>query len=193
MTSDSQEISQLVHDFAAKLASDTLALGVQVTEPKEAGATLFSLRCSPKDESVLIGAAGAHVDSLACLVERAGLARGKEFILVLESTGARPEREPFEPKYADDHDPRSAHELLHRALDVMRLDGFKTEVTDRPVNGEPWLHFDFTVRLKSKTDAYKLLGKSGTGKRALISALGTLFRAMAMKQGIRYHLNIVEP
>lgn len=197
-TTDDTKLTEILRDIAAAIVERPGEIRA-AAQPAEDGACYFALKGHREDESKLVGTGGSHVDALAFLVAAAGAAAGRAFTFRLITEGNPERRPPNPPRDVIDHDPNPARELLRRMLDRLDLRAFEVEVG--PGNGpRNSLTFLFSIRVKEE-DYRRLTAppfppgfEDGRfDEQTVVGALGTLFRAIAKKAGVRYSLTVREP
>lgn len=160
------------------------------THAKVDGSQLWTLKGHLEDEGMLVGSRGSHVDALDFLVRQFGEAEGKRwsFLLVTRPKvgGPRPHEQ-----HRDDfkHDPRPSQDLLTQIVAEVVAGAFDVAVTR---SMDPELTFSFAIRVRDPEDFARLVKPARAGGPSIITALGTLFRAIAKKKQVRYQLDVVE-
>ncbi len=195
-TKETEETRALLLALTARFVAWPGALKLGVQEAGD-GSAYFALQGHAKDEPVLIGARGSHVDALAIIVQEIGRAAGRKFTFRLITSAGKFDRKPEDPRDVVSYDPRPAVELLNRLLASLDLGEFA--VAHGPGDGvRQSLTYLFAIKLREERDVAALTASreiEGPGRRepqTLIGALGTLFRAIAKKEGVRITLS-VEP
>lgn len=145
-----------------------------------------------EDEPVLVGKHGSHVRALSFLMRAIGEARGESYSLKLITTHEPRGGRMAKKKVADNHDPAPAAELLGRILAELSIGDFMVET--EPGEAGELLAFNLTIRVRQFADYNALTVAPGSPSpvvvtsETLVGALGTLFRAIAKKIGVRYDL-----
>jgi predicted RNA-binding protein YlqC (UPF0109 family) len=174
MTTDAQ-ITNLLRDLVSTFVERPEALRV-AAQPAADGACYFAMKGALEDESKLVGAGGSHVDALALLVAEFG-------------------RADQPPRDVIDHDPQPARELLCRVLSSLDVGAFAVTVGPGP-GPRNSLTFLFEISLHDAVDYKRLtvpVQHVSCENATIVAALGTLFRAIAKKNGVRYNLTVKEP
>lgn len=168
-----------------------------VVEPtaESGGRALWTLRCHPDDESKVLGHSGTHATALIHLVESMGFARDAIFNLKIETPGDSGDRAKTRREPAERYDPLPVSELLSRVLEELSLGEFAVRV--RPStpaeDASEELSFVFEILPREKRDYSLLLVRSTTNGLTLVGSIGTLFRAVARRDGVRFTLEVVRP
>jgi predicted RNA-binding protein YlqC (UPF0109 family) len=184
------EVADLFRELASLYVGTPDHLQVRVQESVD-GSAYFMMRGAPEDDSRLVGNRGCHVNALAFLIEAVGRAQDRIFTFRLLTTpGSCAPWYP--PKDALDYDPRPARELLCRLLSALGVPDFSVTVT--PGTGpRRSLFFNFDVKIADVARAEALtVGETAAGSLSIVGALGTLFRAIAKQNGIRFQIRLAD-
>lgn len=143
----------------------------------EKGDVYWMMKGHEADEGKLVGIAGCHVKALERLIVRVGAEQRKTYTFRLLTIGEPLRRPKQAPRDVIEYDPRPARDLLCRLLDALAVQRFTVEVGP---GSDPRrsLTFVFTVKTASYIDAETL------------DALGTLYRAIAKRDGIRFQISL---
>lgn len=164
---------------------------IEIDSQVAAGSVYWMLRGHPDDEPVLIGKQGGHVRALTFLIQEIGKARGETHTFRLMTEHKPRARPPMEQRSAMRFDPEPARELLVRVLQELAIGDFLVEVG--PGVGERRaLMFEFTITVRDQRDANVLLAHhvDEDNANSLVETLGTLFRAIAKKNGVRFEVKV---
>lgn len=201
---ETQQLSDLLRDLAGALVDKPEAIRV-ATQAALDGTSYWAVKGDPEDESKLVGRDGSHVNALRLVVQEIGRANGKVYTFRLITDNDARARPPGNPRDVLEYDPRPARDLLCRILAELELAEFAVEVGPGagPRNS---LRFDFAVRVKEAADYSELLKprrlvlREGSARAEevavempIVDALGTLFRAIAKRAGVRFQINVVKP
>ncbi len=190
MTTDTKTkelLRDLVHAFT--MHPGDLELEVQHAD----GAALWMIKGNKEDEPFLVGKGGSHVRALSFLVRCIGLARREKYTFTLITRQAPKVRPPMEPNAAIKHDPSPSQALLVRILEELAIDLFTVSVG--PGSGpRNTLTFLFEIFVRDVAD-YNALTVSPfpDSSETIVGALGTLFRAIAKKNGVRFDIAVASP
>lgn len=204
MTTVRHPAENLIHDLAAAFVDKPEAL---LTSSQVAldGAIYFSLKGHPIDEGRLVGTKGCHVDALTFLLVLVGQAQDERFTFRLITRQEPRQNKPLDDRHVVSYDPERIRQLLARILDELGFDNCAVSVG-------PWagaqhsLSFSFTIKPESSAD-YELLMKEikavifpATEVYAeksmtlrIVEVLGTIFRAIAKKDGVRFSIVVEDP
>lgn len=204
MTTSRHPTEQLLHDLACAFVEHPDRIEV-ASQPSLDGAVYFALKGHPGDEGRLVGTGGCHVDALTFLVALLGQADGAIYTFRLITRQEPRQNTPLEPRHVVGFDPRPTLKLLARIL--MGL-GFANAIVEAGpgVGARQSLSFNFTIKLESLADYDRLLRETKVvifpptadkPEKAItmrpIEALGTLFRAIAKRLGVRFNLTAEDP
>ena len=182
------DLSELVRELAGLYVGHPDKLQIRFQEAKD-GSVYFAMRGTPEDDSRLIGTKGCHVDALKFLIGEIGAAQGRAFTFRLLSTpGSRGQWYP--PRDVLDYDPIPARDLLRRILSALGVAEFSVEVN--PGSGpRESLFFEFEVKIPDgKIAADLTIGEED--EISVIGAIGTLFRAIAKTNGVRFQVRLAD-
>ncbi len=193
MTNDTKTISDLLRDLATGFIDKPAELQIASQESRD-GAVYFAMKGALDDEPKLIGRAGAHVDALRFIVFKLGRARTRDFSLRLITEGSPRDRRPVEFRDVIEHDPRPARELLFRVIEALEFKTFSVGVS--PGDGaRTALTFVFDIKVFDGAAVREIVAPdpaapAGLESLTLLTALGTIFRAVAKKSGVRYQVDV---
>lgn len=189
MTAETEETKQLIRDIVASFVEhpETIEVGGDETR----SSCYWIIRVHPEDEGKAVGFTGHHVKALAILVEHFGNALGMAYKLKLITVNKAAPREK-ERRQAHTYDPQPAQDLLYRILSAMELGAFSVNVAE-DLTRRPLLAFIYEVRVLLTEDYAKLVGPQLNDRGNVISAIGSLFRARAKKDGVYIQLNVIKP
>lgn len=192
MTNDTKRTETILRDLIASFTTHPEA--VQIDAQLAPGSAYWMVKGHPEDEPILVGKQGSHVRALAFLVYSFGAARKEHHTFRLITEQAPRVRPPMQQLAAMRHKPEPARLLLVRLLEELYIGSFRVEVG--PGTGpRSALTFVFAITVQDSRD-YNALTVSAAEPRTdetIIGALGTLFRAIAKKNGVRYELAISLP
>lgn len=195
---------QLLHDIACAFVEHPEDITI-ASQPSLDGAIYFALKGHPGDEGRLVGTGGCHVDALTFLVALLGQADGDVYTFRLITRQGPRQNTPIADRHVVGFDPRPARELLLRILVELGFDEATVEVG--PGSGARHaLTFNFTINAGSLADYELLLSETkvvifpasdNKPEKAIkmrpIEALGTLFRAIAKREGVRFSITAQDP
>lgn len=187
MTTSTPIIESLLRDLAAAMVSKPDRVRVERRDPIE-GETLWWLSCAPEDLGKIIGRSRSHARAFEILLEAMGSAIGEAWLFKVERVEGPIRQEP-PVRRPRSHDPSEAHELLARILAQLPL-GSPIIECDADSADDLFFHFDVRVGRMGET-RLKTLRDPQDSDTSLEAALGTLFRAIARKNGVRYQLNVL--
>jgi len=165
------------------------------------GDCYFAMKGALEDEPILIGTRGSHVNALKLLVEKMGKAEERTFNFRLITEGEPQGRREREKLDVVSHDPSDDSKLLCRVLAAVGLDsndGFSVSVGS---GYGPRKSLTFVFEIKVQTDEQYLaltvpsepyVNRLTMEEATVIGSVGTLFRAIAMKSGVRYNLVVTK-
>lgn len=187
MTTDTltkELLRDLVHAFT--MHPEALQLEAQHTT----GAALWIMKGHKDDERFLVGSGGSHVRALSFLVRCIGLARREQYTFKLITIQAPRKRPPMDPNDAITHDPEPTRALLERILQELSIGSFSVDVGPG-VGPRAALTYVFTIRVKDGADYNALtVAPFPESTETIVGALGTLFRAIAKKNGVRFDIAV---
>lgn len=191
MTTETEKLSDLIRDVVASYVDHGSELQIDVRE--HPGAVYWSIRAHAEDYGKLVGKQGAHFEALRSLVAALGDAREELHVLNrFEEPDAERRRRPSHNARAETYDPEDARDLLSRILEYL-VGQFAVEANVRP-NRDLSIAFalfvTLTIHVNSEEDYADLVApKNG---RALVEALGALFRARANREGVAMQIDVVK-
>jgi predicted RNA-binding protein YlqC (UPF0109 family) len=185
----SPTVAVLIHELAQLYVGNPSAIRVEFQDSADGRSCYFVLKGDKRDDSRLIGRDGCHVHALNSLVEQVGRAQGRTFTFRLLTDRGR--HEPYEKgESALTYDPRPARDLLCRWLAALGVAGFSVEATPGP-GARRSLSFVFEIKIGNMAKAASLT-ISEEGFPSIVGSLGTLYRAIAQQQGVRFQLNLAD-
>lgn len=183
-------------DVADLILSITRLYSVKPAELKvrfqeaDDGSAYFMIQPDPQDDSRMIGRQGCHITALDFLVSGVGRAQGRLFTTRL-ITSPQGGAAWVDQRDVIEYDPRPARELLARWLAALGVSDFEVDVG--PGTGpRRSLFFNFEVKVPDREAIAKLTTPRGEAGLFLIGALGTLFRAIAKQNGLRFQITAVD-
>ncbi len=178
-----ENVRALVHEFVASYVDKPEALRVEFQQA-ETGDVYWMMKGDIDDEGKLVGKEGTHVDALTQIIGAIGRARGSAYTFRLLTRGGSIKKE--RPRDVIAYDPKRAHALLIRILVAL---GVGARVRVGPGNGpRQSLTFVFTIESAAPEDYAALVRVDGEFGTTIVAALGTLFRAIAKKDGVRFQI-----
>lgn len=153
------------------------------------GSMFFCVRGHKPDESRLIDRDGSHVKALTCLVRQMGKATNRTFTFKLMTTEGRSVSTDA-PQDATHYDPAPIRKLLAGFLEALGVQDATIDVN----SGEgptTKLRFNFVIDIPEVEVAEGLTKVNDYGL-TIIGALGTLFRAIANQQGVKFQVNLAD-
>lgn len=191
MTAPSK-VSELLRALAGAFLAHPEELMVVHQEALD-GACLFGMQGEKEDEPRLIGAGGTHVTAFSTLVAAMGDRRNLKWSFKLVTSPGRANPAPNPPKDTLKHDPAPAMLLLSRVLKECLVGGFAVEISHGKGPRRD-LTYAFSIYLLDQRDYARMVHwTEPDGKMKLIEAIGTLYRAIARSQGVRYELEVKSP
>ncbi len=201
MTTVRHPTENLIHEIASAFVDKPEALEV-VSQPALDKAVYFALKGHPGDEGRLVGTGGSHVDALTFLVAMVGRATGEKFTFRLITCARPDERTTMKLNHVLTYDCTRVQSLLERVLVAL---GFgDVEVDVGPSKG-PQFSLSFAFKLIAHEAAtrerlinpVKIVIFPATDEKPekaiemrLVEALGTLFRAIARKDGVKFSIAV---
>lgn len=210
-TSAKSDVERLLRDLASAFVERPAELKI-ASQESLTGECFFALQGAPEDEPILVGKGGSHVNALTFLVAQLGEAEGKTFTFRLITPNEPDEDsapwERIKTQSAIAHDPAPAAAMLRRIFDAL---GVQATVEVSPGRGaRSSLAFVFQIHPRDAEDHQRLTA----GRRVVVrpflpangrhperreiaieatieGALGTLWRAIALSQGVRYSVAVV--
>lgn len=178
---------------------------VVVSQPSLDGSVYFALRGHTGDEGRLVGSGGCHVDALTFLVGLLGQVEGLNYTFRLITNQAPRQTTPLTARHVAQYDPERVRALLGRLMEELGFDN--CSVTAGPPKGiQHALAFHFTIKPESARDFDLLLREvtvvifpktdehpEKSVRMRLIEALGTILRAIAKHDGVRFSITAEEP
>lgn len=191
----------LIHELAAAFVDKPEALEI-VSQPALDKAVYFALKGHPGDEGRLVGTGGSHVDALTFLVAMIGRATGEKFTFRLVTCARPDERTTMKPRHVLTYDPERARALLDRLVTALGVTGHLV-TADKPNGPQFSLSFTFTIHTANTADRERLINTTKivifpqTAEKPekaiemrVVEALGTLFRAIARKDGVKLSIAV---
>lgn len=199
MTADASRTKALIRDLAASFTKHPEGIQLRIATAEELSikrlpptAVLWVMYgARQEDEAVLIGKLGSHVRALSFLVRSFGMARNETHLFELITVHAPRDRSAMIRNVARTHNPTPAVALLQRILAELSIGAFKVEAATAGTTEDP--AFVLTINVREFVDYSALTvapfqGASSGAAETIVGALGTLFRAIAKKNGVRYDL-----
>lgn len=196
-TTETNQTKTVLRDLVARFTEhpEALEITAQVAPPDEQThnwSCFWMMKGHPEDESKLVGKDGAHVRALEFLVSRFGVARLEVHTFRL-ITKRKPEPRPQAvPNTAMSYDPQPTADLLSRILAELDLGEFLVRVG--PGSGaRNKLTFLFEILVRDGLDQRILTVRADpNADETIVGAIGTLFRAIAQKDGVRFDIKVSE-
>lgn len=186
MTSQNDKNAALLRALISRFVDHPEAL--EIARHEGPGSCYWTVKGHPEDEGKLIGTGGSHVKALDFLVRILGRAQGQRFTFRLISEG-EPSRRASRDSQAESYEHGPTMVLLAKLLDAF---GFGYSLEAFPSPGQPdTLTFVFMVTPRSVA-VYRILTVPPEGQDGLtlIESIGCLFRAIARKDGICFHVEV---
>lgn len=189
MTTETEKLSDLIRDVVASYVDH--GSEIQIDAREHPGAVYWSIRGHAEDYGKLVGKQGAHFEALRSLIAALGDAREELHVLNrFEEPDAARRRRPSDNAPAETYDPKPAADLLSRVVEHL-VGQFAVVAEVRP-NRDPRVPFilfvTLTITVRSEEDYADLVApKNG---RALVEALGALFRARANRDGVAMQIDV---
>ncbi len=194
---NTERIADLFRDLVAAYTSKPDELELHIKDVP--GAVYFKIRAHGDDQPALVGTRGSHVDALSLIFSEVGEAAGAPLVLTLLEPDVRSPRRmqlpPVPPKIRFNFMPAQA--LLIRLINALGISEVSFEVMERlDIDRKAKAEIEFKIFVRSSDDYEKLTvpmtAKYGAKIPTLIAALGTLFRAYAMKEGVIFELRVIQ-
>lgn len=188
MTNQTETNADLLRDLLTAFIDypDELAI-----EPKDfRDAVYWSVQGHTDDHPKLVGKGGAHVKAIKYLLLRMGTAVDTvySFELLDPEPGRRRQESP--QKNAESYDPTPACDLLIRLLEGLGIGQYAVESKQDATAINP-LRYEFNILVRDREDYLLLTAyEKDRDGQTIISALGTLFRAIANRDGVRIQLEV---
>lgn len=196
MTTVRHPNENLIHDIAAAFVDKPESLEI-VSQPALDKAVYFALKGDPRDEGRLVGVGGCHVDALTFLVAMMGRAAGEKFTFRLITCARPEERTSMKSNHVTNYDVAPAQRLLSRILAEIGVPDARIQVR-APEGPQFSLSFVLSIvtpypaqrdRLLDSTKIVIFPASETKSEKAIemrgVEALGTLFRAIARKDGVK--------
>lgn len=186
MTTETARLQALIRTIIEKFIDYPSSLMI---EPKEQpGMVYWTIKGHADDQSKLVGKQGAHYQAMLVIIAELGNALETQYILkrYLEPDPA-PRRDSMQKKTVTQYDPAEAEELLIQILTSIAVGEFA--VNTIPLSPTA---FTFSIITPARAD-YNLLtvaSEKRTNPMTLIGAIGTIFRAYANREGVRFNLEV---
>lgn len=150
----------------------------------------FRVMPNINDQGKVVGKMGAHIKALKLLMSLIGERHGQQFVLRLEedTQGTRlpdPVRRPAAPTYSC-----TAHKQLLSDILIAILDEAPVVSVERDMTGGSALYV-FKIEAQRVQDYERLVVPSeDQDGQTVISALGTLFRAAGLRDGVAFRVEV---
>jgi predicted RNA-binding protein YlqC (UPF0109 family) len=187
-----QTAETLLRDLLVAIGCRPEAIEI-ANQLKPSGACYWVFRVHAEDEGKVLGQQGSHVKALTALMMAWGRADKTNYSLRFIDRAPPGTRERPQPEEPLTYDIAPAATLLERCLSNLDLTAFCVEAG--PGNDtERMLTFTLKLKLMFASD-YSALVRPGNpdGETTLIGALGTLFRAIGRKDGVKIEIALAEP
>ena len=186
---DATGTEALLKELVCAIVSKPEELRVVSQWTKERDGCFFGIKGAPADDGILLGKQRSHFDALDAVMDRIGYAQRKTFTLAIRTTPMldEPPRREFVQSF--EHDPKKSAELLRRILVAMGISDFRIEVGPDSI-ARHGLSFVFTIHTTDYFAGILLRFFEDDPGESLVTVMGTLWRAIAMRQGVRYQINV---
>lgn len=141
------------------------------------------------DQGKVVGKQGAHVKALKFLLARIGESAGQQYVLRLDEDPWG-KREPEKPK---PEAPPTYSYAKHLMVLGDILKAFHPEWTDVSVTAVPGQRYVFRISTASGLDYGLLVSQRQGGEfegQSLVTALGTLYRAAGLRDGVEMRIEV---
>ncbi len=194
---NTEEITDLIRDLAGALIEHPGDLLLEREEHDHF--CRWKMDAHAADMSKLVGSGGSHVRALALLVMAFGAANESEYQFELAREPHTGKRGPvFSEPAAKDYDVRPARELLERIVAGLNVGEHAVNAVLRdpgdPANNTAMV-FRFTILVRAHDDYDVFLvspfeTRPGRESANIVGAIGTLFRAIASTEGVRFEVAV---
>jgi predicted RNA-binding protein YlqC (UPF0109 family) len=181
MQNSTVNVRDLLREFVASYVDKPDALRIEF-QTAATGDVYWMMKGDFEDEGKLVGKAGTHVDALEFILMAIGRHSGVVYTFRLLTRGGCEKKEA--PRDVIEYDPGRVQVLLTRLLVAL---GIGASVRVGPGAGpRNSLTFVFTIKASAREDYSRLVHVDVNFGSTIVAALGTLFRAIAKKDGVRF-------
>ena len=192
MTDETQKINDLMRELVESFIDYPTSLALAAKEVP--GSVYWSMQGHADDTPKLIGIRGAHFNALRFLFLRLGRVRDLLYTFKVNEPERAQRRESSPPKVAKAYDPRKAKELLSQILDALLIGQYVVDIKLAHKDKTP-LEYTFIIFTRDEAD-YDDLTVAPQGSidtMTIVAALGTIFRAYANKDGVKFVIDVRRP
>lgn len=171
---------------------------LRIERKEHLGAVYWNLTAHGDDMPALVGGGnGSHVKALAKILREIGEHHDQLFTLNLKEPHTPRSREVFgRVAKPTGYDYSASGQLLKRILDAIGITDHAIESSFLPHPKYDEQSIKFRIYTRSEDDYGRLVGKTfdaedeATSEVSLIGAIGTLFRAYAWKERVKFTLEV---
>jgi len=149
------------------------------------------LQVHADDQRKVVGKAGTHIQALQHLLGEMGRANGRGYSLRLVEPEPAPIREQCRPVVTATYDVRRAQALIQAFVIALGCPQTIVACDSRPFEGPVGAlayTFVFHVANEREYDRLTVPHPTDAKNRTLVASLGTLFRAIARKDGVDFDI-----
>lgn len=181
----------LIWDLLAAIVWRKESLRLEVVERD--GAMIWKAQGHTDDQPKLVGRQYSHYEALKLVVRALGDAEGLFYSYKLIEPAPGPRAAARVPVIVTSYDVKPAVQLLSRLMESLRI--LRVVHGVEHMEGIPPLTYRLTLSVASNTDYRRLIvpPEDYSGDLTLIAALGTLFRAYANRDGVKFELAVNPP
>lgn len=189
-STESTRAVALLQELARRFVDHPEAIKIAATRTGT-GEIYFGLSCHEDDEGKLIGKSRSHVDAFSLLIDKMGRASGERWFYRLITKGTPRKTEP-ERKKTERYNALATADLLARILGELSIGDYVVDVEKGQHAELPAFILRISVRDNADYCALTYQDPSFGSAQAttLIGALGTIFRAIARKDGVWFQLYV---
>lgn len=161
---------------------------LRIETKEHPGVVYLTMQPHADDFSKMTGKQGAHFNAIKTVLAALGKSEGTQYVLrrYLEPEPAR-RREQMPKTIAPNYFVEPARDMLMQLLTAIALEDWQLQVRKTP-NTKPTL-YTFTILTRSREDYETLIVPASADQpMTLIGALGTLFRAYANRDGVKFNI-----
>ncbi len=187
------EIDELLRDLIGSYTSHPEELLIDRKE--HSGSVYWGVTAHGNDTPALVGKQGTHVKALSRILAEIGDAEGEIFIFSLREPKIPRTRDGFQRVEAPrGYDPTKARQLLERILRAAGLEDTQIESILSPAPKYEPPSVIFRIFTRSEDDYGALVGRDEEStvidQPSLVGAIGTLFRAYATNEGLKFNIEV---
>jgi len=186
---DIQYIEQLIRDLVSAFVERPTELRLKVQPSDDGNTCYWAIKADPVDDPLLIGAEGSHVRALTFLIAQFGLAHGMTFTFRLLTEDGKRLRPRGAPRDVIEYDAEPALEILQRLMTGLGIRDVKVRL-GAGVGPRKSLSYIFTISACSEENYRALTHSQNAEGMTVVGAIGTLFRAVAKKSGVRFNIEV---